>query len=51
VEVFLNSAVSAVFGDNIVLCVNNTEDVQYKVNVYLNITNQNKFFRTSSILG
>ena len=28
-------------------CVNNTEDVEYKVYVYLKVTNQKKFFRTS----
>ena len=47
--VFLNSSISAVFGDKIVLFVNNTEDVQYNVSVYLTITNQSKFFPTSSI--
>jgi hypothetical protein len=39
------------FGDKIVLCVNNTENVQYKFYVYLTVTNQNKFFPTSSIAG
>jgi len=36
------------FGDRIVLCVNNTEDVQYKFYVYLTVTNQNKFSPMSS---
>jgi len=49
--VFLNSVISAVFCDKIVLRVSNTEDVQNKVYLYLTITNQNKFFPTSSIAG
>jgi len=49
--VFLNSGISAVFCDKIVLCVNNTADIQYKVYVYLNVTTQNKFFPTSPITG
>jgi len=34
----------------LVLCVNNTEDVQYKVYICLTITNQNKFLSPSSIV-
>jgi len=49
--VILNSGISAGFGDKIVLYVNNTEDIEYKVYVYLNVTNQNKFFPTSPIAG
>lgn len=49
--VFLNPVISAIFGDKIVLFVSNTEDIQYKVYVYVNVTNQIKFFPTSSIAG
>jgi len=49
--VFLNSGISIVFGDKIVFYVNNTEVIQYKLYLYLTITNQNKFSPTSSIGG
>ena len=48
---FLNSGISAVFGDKIVLHENNTEDVKYKFYIYLTVTKQNEFFLTSSIAG
>jgi len=38
--VSLNSGISAVFGDKIVSCVGNTEDIQYKFYIYLNVTNK-----------